>query len=101
PTSRELDRLRAIPKVTSAIFGSMLAPATASDLFVALEQISILTAGWRGQASINWRLDPSLVRRIRGSQRGHLLDTAEAFLGPTPELLENVVHEAERRLIER
>jgi FRG domain len=101
PTSQEVDRLKAIPNVTSAIFGSMLAPATASDLFVALKQISILTVGWRGQASINWRLDPSLIRRIRGSERGHLLDTAEAFLGPSPEILENIVHEAERRLIER
>ncbi len=58
-----LDR---IPTVSHAVYGSCLAPEYPSQLLIALGHLASLPIGaWRGQASIDWTLDPSLVRRYR------------------------------------
>jgi hypothetical protein len=47
------------------VYGSCLAPAYPSQLLIALGHLGGLPIGaWRGQASIEWDLDPSLVRPI-------------------------------------
>lgn len=59
---------------------------------IALAQLADLPIGaWRGQASIDWRLDPSLVRRHR--QR--------VVPGAAPQLTEAGLRAVERELIER
>ena len=68
PASRRRFReeLAQIPTRSHPVYGTCLAPTYPSQLLIALAQLADLPIGaWRGQASIGWRLDPSLVRRHR------------------------------------
>src|ERR1700722_7252546 len=68
PESRRRFReeLAQIPTRSHPVYGSCRAPAYPSQLLIALAQLADLPIGaWRGQASIDWMLDPSLVRRHR------------------------------------
>ena len=60
------EELKQIPTLNHEVYGSCLAPAYPSQLLIALGQLASLPIGaWRGQASIDWGVDPSLVRRCR------------------------------------
>jgi hypothetical protein len=60
------EQLARIPLTEHEIYGMCLAPSYPSQLLIALGQLASLPIGaWRGQASIQWRLDSSLVRRCR------------------------------------
>ena len=60
------EELKQIPTLNHEVYGRCLAPAYPSQLLIALGQLASLPIGaWRGQASINWGVDPSLVRRYR------------------------------------
>ena len=84
--------LERIPTVSHPVYGSCLAPEYPSQLLIALGHLASLPIGaWRGQASIDWSLDPSLVRRYRQHQEGGL--------GPAP--TEPGLRVMERALIER
>jgi hypothetical protein len=60
------EELKQIPTLDHEVYGSCLAPVYPSQLLIALGQLASLPIGaWRGQASIDWGVDPSLVRRYR------------------------------------
>jgi hypothetical protein len=60
------EELKQIPTLNHEVYGNCLAPAYPSQLLIALGQLASLPIGaWRGQASIDWGVDPSLVRRYR------------------------------------
>jgi hypothetical protein len=60
------EELKQIPTLNHEVYGSCLAPAYPSQLLIALGHLASLPIGaWRGQASIDWGVDPSLVRRYR------------------------------------
>ena len=85
------EELERIPTVDHDVYGTCLAPAYPSQLLIALGQLANLPIGaWRGQASVDWSLDPSLVRRCRQQARG-------AGSAPT----EAGLRAAEKALIER
>jgi hypothetical protein len=77
---RFAEELAQIPVLEHPVYGRCLAPAYPSQLFIALGQLADLPIGaWRGQASIDWGIDPSLVRRFRQYQQtapGAVLDEA-------------------------
>jgi hypothetical protein len=84
--------LQKIPTVSHPVYGSCLAPEYPSQLLIALGHLGSLPIGaWRGQASIEWGLDPSLVRRYRRHQGS----------GPGSALTEPGLRAVERALIER
>jgi hypothetical protein len=89
---RFADELAQIPALDHPVYGRCLAPAYPSQLLIALGQLASLPIGaWRGQASIDWSLDSSLVRRFRQYQEaapGAILDEAH-------------IRSAERGLVER
>lgn len=86
------EELEQIPAIDHEVYGNCLAPAYPSQLLIALGQLASLPIGaWRGQASIDWGLDPSLVRRYRQHQTGR----------PGLVLTEPGVRAVERALIER
>jgi hypothetical protein len=94
PESRRRFReeLAQIPTRSHPVYGSCLAPAYPSQLLIALAQLADLPIGaWRGQASIDWMLDPSLVRRYR----------RRAEPGNAPQISEAGLRSLERELIER
>jgi hypothetical protein len=75
------EELERIPTVNHEVYGSCLAPAYPSQLLIALGQLANLPIGaWRGQASVDWDLDPSLVRRCRQQARGSGSAPTEAGL---------------------
>jgi hypothetical protein len=60
------EELKQIPTVNHEVYGTGIAPASSTQLLIALGQFARLGIGaWRGQASVEWGLDPSLVRRYR------------------------------------
>jgi len=60
------EELKQIPTVSHEVYGTGLAPAYLTQLLIALAQFARAGIGaWRGQASVEWGLDPSLVRRYR------------------------------------
>jgi len=74
------------------VYGSCLAPVYPSQLLIALGQLASLPIGaWRGQASIDWGVDPSLVRRYRQRHEDR----------PGSALNESSIRAAEKALIER
>jgi FRG domain len=84
--------LEMIPTVHHEVYGSCLAPAYPSQLLIALGYLASLPIGaWRGQASTDWSLDPSLVRRYR--QHGQD--------GPGATLTEPRLRAVEKALVER
>jgi FRG domain len=86
------EELERIPTVSHEVYGSCLAPEYPSQLLIALGHLASLPIGaWRGQASIEWSLDPSLVRRYRQDPES----------GPGPVPTEPGVRVMERALIER
>jgi hypothetical protein len=86
------EELAQIPTRSHPVYGSCLAPAYPSQLLIALAQLADLPIGaWRGQASIDWMLDPSLVRRYR----------RRAEPGNAPRVSEAGLRSLERELIER
>jgi hypothetical protein len=86
------EELERIPTVSHEVYGSCLAPEYPSQLLIALGHLASLPIGaWRGQASIEWSLDPSLVRRYRLHPES----------GPGPAPTEPGVRVMERALIER
>jgi hypothetical protein len=86
------EELERIPTLDHEVYGSCLAPAYPSQLLIALGHLASLSIGaWRGQASIDWGLDPSLVRRYR---RHH-----QDGLGSAP--AEAGLRAVEKALIER
>jgi hypothetical protein len=94
PESRRRFReeLAQIPTRSHPVYGSCLAPAYPSQLLIALAQLADLPIGaWRGQANIDWMLDPSLVRR-------HRRRAAEGAARP---LTEVGLRAVERELVER
>jgi FRG domain len=67
------EELKQIPTFDHEVYGSCLAPAYPSQLLIALGQLASLPIGaWRGQASIDWGVDPSLVRRFRRQNKDQL-----------------------------
>lgn len=86
------EELEKIPTVSHEVYGSCLAPMYPSQLLIALGHLASLPIGaWRGQASVEWGLDPSLVRRYRQHQMNR----------PGSVLTEPGLRAAERALIER
>jgi hypothetical protein len=86
------EELERIPTVSHEVYGSCLAPEYPSQLLIALGHLASLPIGaWRGQASIEWSPDPSLVRRYRLHPES----------GPGPAPTEPGVRVMERALIER
>ncbi|HEX3960260.1 MAG TPA: FRG domain-containing protein [Trebonia sp.] len=86
------EELQKIPTISHQVYGSCLAPEYPSQLLIALGHFASLPIGaWRGQASIEWGLDPSLVRRYRRQQR----------TGPGSALTEPGLRAVERALVER
>ena len=86
------EELKQIPTLNHEVYGSCLAPAYPSQLLIALGQLASLPIGaWRGQASIDWSVAPSLVRRYQQRQ-GDRLSSA---------LNEPSIRAVERALIER
>ncbi len=86
------EELAQIPTLRHAVYGNCLAPVYPSQLLIALGQLADLPIGaWRGQASIDWTLDPSLVRRFR-QHREHARDAV---------LTESTLRTLEKALIER
>lgn len=60
---RELEQF---PPVNHELWGTCIAPTYPTQLLIALGQFASLGIGaWRGQASVDWGLDSSLVRRYR------------------------------------
>ena len=60
------EELKRIPRVNHEVYGTCLAPTYPTQLLIALAQFATAGIGaWRGQASVDWGLDPSLVRRYR------------------------------------
>jgi hypothetical protein len=89
---RFAEELAQIPVLGHPVYGRCLAPAYPSQLFIALGQLANLPIGaWRGQASIDWGIDPSLVRRFRQYQQ----------TAPGAMLNEAHIRFAERALVER
>jgi hypothetical protein len=85
------EELERIPTVHHEVYGTCLAPAYPSQLLIALGQLANLPIGaWRGQASVDWGLDPSLVRRYRLHPGGS---------GPVP--TEPGLRVVEKALVER
>jgi FRG domain len=83
--------LEQIPTVSHKVYGSCLAPVYPSQLFIALGHLARLPIGaWRGQASVDWGLDPSLVRRYRQQENR-----------PGSVLTEAGLRAVERGLVER
>jgi hypothetical protein len=75
------EELERIPTVNHEVYGTCLAPTYPSQLLIALGQLARLPIGaWRGQASVDWGLDPSLVRRYRQHQDGAPSAPTEAGL---------------------
>jgi hypothetical protein len=61
--------LQKIPTVSHPVYGSCLAPEYPSQLLIALGHLGSLPIGaWRGQASIEWGLDPSLSVATAGTR---------------------------------
>jgi hypothetical protein len=86
------EELERIPTVHHAVYGSCLAPVYPSQLLIALGHFASLPIGaWRGQASVDWGLDPSLVRRYRQQHDG----------GPGSGPTEPGLRHVEKALIER
>jgi hypothetical protein len=86
------EELERIPTVDHAVYGACLAPAYPSQLLIALGQLARLPIGaWRGQASVDWGLDASLVRRYRQHPQG----------GPGSAPTEPGLRIVEKALIER
>ena len=80
-----------IPMVSHEVYGSCLAPIYPSQLLIALGHLASLPIGaWRGQASVDWGLDPSLVRRYRQQENR-----------PGSALTEPGLRAVERALVER
>jgi hypothetical protein len=70
------EELEQIPVVSHEVYGRCLAPEYPSQLLIALGHLASLPIGaWRGQSSVDWGLDPSLVRRYRQQEdlRGAVL----------------------------
>jgi hypothetical protein len=60
------EELKQIPTVNHQVYGTCLVPTCLTQLLIALDQLATAGIGaWRGQASVDWGLDPSLVRRYR------------------------------------
>ena len=77
--------------ISHEVYGSCLAPIYPSQLLIALGHLASLPIGaWRGQASVDWGLDPSLVRRYRQQQNR-----------PDSALTEPGLRAVERALVER
>jgi hypothetical protein len=98
PEEQELPGVSVTASVVDhAWFGTLLAPATLHDLGAVIQLLAGTwgATGWRGHARLDWKIDSSLVRRVRrqDDQGGGLLDT--------PAVLERVVAETEARLLGR
>jgi hypothetical protein len=86
-----------VRQVEHSWFGTMLAPEGVGDFGNIVGDIAVAfgVAGWRGQASLCWRIDSSLSRRVRAR---------DALLGDvvgTGDPLDRVVNETEARLLGR
>jgi hypothetical protein len=65
-SERFREELKQIPTVNHQVYGTCLVPAYPTQLLTAIDQFATAGIGaWRGQASVDWGLDPSLVRRYR------------------------------------
>jgi hypothetical protein len=85
------EELEKIPMITRGVYGRCLAPEYPSQLLIALGHLASLPIGaWRGQASVDWGLEPSLVRRYRHQEN------ARATV-----LTEPALRGVERALVER
>jgi hypothetical protein len=86
------EELAQIPTIHHPVYGRCLAPVYPSQLLIALGHLADLPIGaWRGQASIDWGLDPSLVRRFRRHHEN----------GAGAALTESTLRGVERAVIER
>jgi FRG domain-containing protein len=78
-------------------FGTLMAPTSLRDLGEIVQLLAGTwgATGWRGHACLDWKIDSSLVRRVRrrSDQGGLIRDT--------PGELERVVAETEARLLGR
>lgn len=55
-----------VPTEEVDLYGKVYAPKSVDQLMLLFSQLAMLDiGGWRGQADVGWRLDPSLVRRWR------------------------------------
>jgi hypothetical protein len=87
------EELEKIPAISHPVYGRCLAPVYPSQLLIALGQLasSHPIGAWRGQASVEWGLDPSLIRRCRQFEDGR----------PGSAPTEAGVRALERALVER
>lgn len=85
--------LQAVARHRSRLFGDLPAPRRLEQLALLLAQLAALGIGaWRGQASVEWPVDSSLVRRLR---------IRSGSTGRTPRTTEPDVRGVERALVER
>jgi hypothetical protein len=85
------EELRQIPTINHQVYGTCLVPTYPTQLLNAINQFATAGIGaWRGQASNDWGLDPSLVRRYRQHHERR----------PDFTLTEPDIRDAEKALIE-